>query len=257
MTAEFKTADEIAQERLLELARRQFAPVLKKLPLEPEEREIIEALENEELESADSLKIKKLREILKKYSDDVHKRLKSERKRQRFDQLVEDLENLKLVLKTEKELLEVFKPKAEKRIQVDTGDYVLEFRVKPIEPGDDLSMVNMDERILEQLTAAERVKLRKGMTGMLKNEKEEEEYLELMFKLDQLRMKSLAKETENVAKFLATFLSPPDDKKKALEFWKAQSTALQSVALIKTLEALGLSKDETDKLFRLNKVSGI
>lgn len=255
--AEVKTDEQIAKEALLELAKDQFLPALKKLKLAADEQELVKELEESEIKASDDLKIKRLRELFVKYKDEIDKTIKSKKQKNRLEKTLEDLENFKAVLKTERELLEVFKPDREKRIRINTGEYILEFRVKPIEPGDDLSMVNMDERILEQLTAAERVKLRKGMTGMLKNEKEEEEFLELMFKLDQLRMKSLGKETENVAKFLATFLSPPDDKKKALEFWKAQSTALQSVALFKTLEALGLSKVEADKLFRLNKVSGI
>jgi len=254
---EAKTDEQIAKEALLELAKNQFLPALKKLKLAADEQELVRELEEGEIKASDDLKTKYLRELFIKYRDEINEAIKSKKQRDRLEKTLDDLKNFRAVLRTERELLEVFKPDREKRIRINTGEYILEFKVKPIEPGDDLSIVNMDERILERLTAAERVKLRKGMTGMLKNEKEEEEYLELMFKLDQLRMKSLAKETENVAKFLATFLSPPDDKKKALEFWKAQSTALQSVALIKTLEALGLSKDETDKLFRLNKVSGI
>jgi len=254
---EGKTEDQIAKETLMQLAKKQFLPALKEIDLNKEERALVKELEEGSVKADDDLKIKQLRKLFIKYKDKIKKTITSKKARDKLEKTLKDLEDFKVILKTERELLEVFNPDRERRVRIDTGDYVLEFKVKPIEAGDDLSVVNMDERLLGELTASERAKLQKGLAGTIQNEKEEEEYLELMLKLDQLRLKNFAKEAEKTAKFLATFLSPPEDKKKALEFWKAQPTALQTVALIKTLDALGFSKEETDRLFRLNKVSRI
>jgi len=251
-----KDEKRIADEATLKLARDEFAPVLKKLELETEERNLIAELEKGLITPQDATKVRKLRELILKYQDTLEKKLAKEKKKKEIKELLDRFENLRVVIQTEKELLEALSPQ-ERTVEIDTGDFVLEFSVKPLEPGDDLSIVNVDEGLLEKISTKERLLLRKGRAGQLRSKKEKEQYELLLAKMEQNRLRHFADEAHKAAEFLATFLSPPDDFEKAYDFWMSQTVGLRTVAVIKTIEALGLSDRDVNKLFQLNRISRI
>lgn len=252
-----KAEERMVGEALLKLAREQFLPGLKLLNLTPKEQEIIKELEDGKIKASDSVKVGQIRQIYVKYHDQIAENLKTAKQRKEFEKFMENIKEFRAIIETERELLEVLKPYEDKWIKIDTGDYLLKFKVKPIEPGDDLSVMNVDEHIMSELSAYERNLLARGTSGNLKSEQEEEKYLEIVSKMEQQRIANLAKEIEKTANFLGTFLSPPEDKAKAVEFWKRQNIAMQTIALTRTLEALGLAGRSVERLFQVNKIARI
>jgi len=152
------------------------------------------------------------------------------------------------IIDSEKAFLDFFN---EERLNISIifKGKLFKFKVKPIEPDDDLDILDMDMSIYADFTETEKRLIKKATSGEKLTAKEER----LAEKLDK-RVKDVTsrKILERSEAILVQHVTPPSFKseKKRLEFWRSVELNFKIFVAEQVMKALGLDANAQIQLFR-------
>jgi hypothetical protein len=153
------------------------------------------------------------------------------------------------VIATEKDFLDLF---SEKRLEIKVvyEGKLIPFKVKPIEPGDDMSFLDTDASAYLDLKDEEIKVIKKVNEGKKLNRKEQQIYNKLA-KNEGGAMSSGA--LEMMHSLFAQHVTPPElggDKEARKAFWVTAPFNMKMILFEAVMKALGLDQGSTIKLFR-------
>jgi hypothetical protein len=185
--------------------------------------------------------------------------------------LVESTDKFKEVIRSEQDFLNHFKNE-EKQVQIVHDGALITFNVRPLQPGDDFSNLNVDSDVFTDMDTATRNAVMKRSKGIELTSRE----TGLIDKIDSGTNAEMAKASLSMAhSILSQFVTPPtyddievtvkdpetqlevtrplqEDEKvaKRLEFWETQPFTFKIFLSNEVSHCLGLNTETRFKLFR-------
>jgi hypothetical protein len=185
-------------------------------------------------------------ERVKKYKENVV----VPREEEKVEKTLEDFDS---VVKTQKELLDLFNPEKLK-ISVIYNRVRIDFKLKPVSPDDDLGELQLDLNVYNDLSELEKNVVKKSETEGNDTLTSTERRLYDNTQ-EKLANKVAGRVLEQVHNVLATYVSPVEGefmetKEERLNFWKNVPFKLKTFLAAETMERLGFSPNLDAKLFR-------
>lgn len=159
------------------------------------------------------------------------------------------------VIESEDDLLKEFSPERFNIQVIYTSPLtktpkLYKFTVKPIEPGDDLSLLDIDKDIYSDLRPEEKAIMEKLQRG----ETLTEDDFKIMQKAEaEARKKTADKVLDQTHTVLSQFVTPPDfggDLEKRKEFWINADFMFKMFLFTEVVNRLGLNQQTLIKLFQ-------
>jgi len=162
------------------------------------------------------------------------------------EEVEEVLQTFDEVVETEKELLKLFNPDRLNLEVVYNGKH-LKFKIRNVEPTDDLKALQMDLSIYTDLSELEKGVMDKGGAGEKLSSSEERLYKNTVRKLENKLAGTILNQVHTI---LAYYVTPPTGTfDERVEFWKNVPFDLRTFIASETMDRLGISPDSDIKLF--------
>ncbi len=209
----------------VEFWKESYIPVLKKIDLTPSEKHIVDLVENDEYTHED---VEKFKKICQKYKDHIRyelRKIEAKRKHERVKKASEIAERL---FKVEKTLLD--KPK-QITIKYKNMEWIFTIRdnYSPHIP------LFIDSLVIGEIFKRD---------ARLNKEKTREDKIEEIEEIEEiegeLKKSEFAKYHEEIVQCLANSLKPPEDKNKAIKFWRKAPYSFKHAVFNKLLTEIGL-----------------
>lgn len=165
------------------------------------------------------------------------------------------LDDFDEVVSTQKELLDLFSPE-KLQLQVVYNNKRLDFKIKPIEPTDDLGELQLDLNVYSDLSDLEQNVVKKSETEGNDTLSSSERRLYDKTQ-EKLANKIAGRVLEQVHKILSTYVSPLDGEfmesaDERIKFWINVPFKLKTFLAGETMERLGISPNLDAKIFQVS-----
>ena len=161
----------------------------------------------------------------------------------------EALKEFNEIISTEDELVELFSPQRFE-ISIVYKQKLLKFTIKPMAPGDDLSVLDVDQQVYANLTEEEKKIIEKIGKG---EELTEEESKTIQDSNKRARQETASNQLGRMHLILAQFVTPPEfdgDIDKKVKFWEGVDFILKTFLTNQIMDKLGFHPDAMVKLFQ-------
>ena len=194
-------------------------------------------------------------EDMKKIEDEAN-RVWQDKKKEDERATVDTTDKYKTRIATEDEMVKFFEQDEAYDLKVVWDDTLFEFKVKPLEAGDNIDVLNIDMDMLSDMDMPTREALSNKAQGMDLTAKEQE-------LVNAVERKAIPQNSNSIItmanKLLATYVTPPEfnkinNEKKRLkarrDWWSARPFSFKMFLMGQVLKLIGMDTTATFKLFR-------
>jgi len=243
----------LIEQKMVEEDAEEFIKFIPPDKLNKEEKALIEKIKKGKIDPKDPKTVKKVKNLLKKFSKEISKGLEVSEAKEEIEKDLEESKKFVKLIRDERELFKLFPSENIIKVPVPGKDDVLvEFKVKPIEKGDDLSILNIDTQVLEDLPDPDKLILAKERSGAKLTKEERDRLEEIQLLLFEKSNANIPEMMDAMNEFLAKFITPPDcngDIKERKRFWQHTPFKFRVDVMTEALEVLGLGPETSERLF--------